>query len=675
MIKSLLLYFYVSIEGVIYIKVAIPFTNKGIDINLKTLPDRITDPRYWPGSPSPILWAQDNFKNSEEQLKAYQGWVGDLVSLIAERMASIPLRLYNQNDELIEKHPFYDLMKTFNPDTTEFSGKEGRSIYKDLTGECYILMAKDGLGIPRELYFRKPDRITPKVKDGIIDHFIYLSGSQEIRYEREDIIYFKYFNPTDPFRGASPVQRKAYAYDTDKYNMIYQLNVFKNGVHLKQVLETEKNMPPEMVEKILTLFNQTYGGAEKAHSTGALIGGMKLKDVGVSNKDMEYMLLADWNMRQLASAYHTPPQKLSHPEKTNLANMKALDTAWNRECILPRCIRDAQQLNVTLIPLYKEPGLYCKYDNPVPADDEFILKKRESDLKNWVIPINEARVKDGLDEVPWGKVPLAPFNISPLGSATESADTSAPGKAIILKKYTEKFKREYWNQYIKRITPLENEFKRGMIKLFQEQELAALRALRKKKSITKDVDDVLRITHSEREIEKFAEFTLPRITEMVKINGSKAYAELGVSGSFDVSNPKVIKWIKERAGKLIKGIGDTPLDKLRKTLAEGVAIGEKIPSLSSRVSAVYDEAKGSRAIKIARTETSAASNNGALQAYDQSGVVKEKEWLHGGEECDICDSLEAEGPIPLHSSFSGGFDAPPAHPNCICTILPVIEKD
>ena len=662
----------------IYIKFAIPFTNKGIDIKLKELPARITDPRYWPDRSSPIMWAQDSFKNSEEQLKAYQGWVGDCVSLIAERMASIPLRLYNKDHELIEDHPFYDLMKHFNPDTTEFSGKEGRSIYKDLTGECYILMVKDGLGIPRELYFRKPDRIMPKVKDGIIDHFIYLSGSREIKYDREDIIYFKYFNPTDPFRGCSPVQRKAYAYDTDKYNMIYQLNVFKNGVHLKQVLETDKNMQPDQVKKVLDLFDQTYGGAEKSHKTGALIGGMSLKDVGVTNKDMEYMLLANWNMRQLASAYHTPPQKLSHPEQTNLANMKALDTAWNRECILPRCIQDAQTLNVTLIPLYKEPGLYCKYDNPVPSDEEFLLKKRESDLKNWVIPVNEARVKDGLDEAPWGKVPLAPFGIGPLGSATEAA-TPAPAKTIIPKKYTEDFRREYWNQYIKRITPLENEFKRGMIKLFQEQELRALRALRKKKDIigiTKDIDDVLRITHDERTIKDFAEFTLPRITEMVKINGTSAYAELGVSGSFDVTNPKVIKWIKARTGELIKSLGDTTLDKLRKTLAEGVANGEKIPSLASRVSAVYDEAKGSRAIKIARTETSAASNNGALQAYDQSGVVKEKEWLRGGgEECDICDSLEAEGPIPLHSSFSGGFDAPPAHPNCICTILPVIEKD
>ena len=287
-------------------QISLPFIDKTININLlKTLPSRITDPRYWQESPSPVLWAQDSFKNSGEQLKAYSGWVGDCVSLIAERIASIPLRLYNSNDELIEEHRFYDLLKHFNPDTTQFSGKELLSIYLDLTGECYILMAKDGLGIPRELYFRQPDRMTPKIKNGIIDHYVYLEGSKEIIYPREDILFFRYPSPTNPFRGASPVQRKAYAYDTDKYNMIYQMNMFKNGVHLKQVLQADKMIPPDQVKKILELFNQTYGGMDKVGKTGALIGGMTLETVGVSNKDMEFMLLANWTMRQLASAYHT----------------------------------------------------------------------------------------------------------------------------------------------------------------------------------------------------------------------------------------------------------------------------------------------------------------------------------------------------------------------------------
>jgi HK97 family phage portal protein len=659
---------------VVFIKVVIPFTDKSIEI--KTLPSRITDSRYWTENSSPVLWAQDTFKNSSEQLKAYNGWVGDCVSLIAERIASIPLRLYNSKDELIDEHPFYDLMKHFNPDTTEFSGKELRSIYRDLTGECYVLMAKDSLNIPRELYFRKPDRMTPKVKDGIIDHYVYLEGAREIIYPREDILFFRYSNPTDPFRGASPVQRKAYAYDTDKYNMIYQMNMFKNGVHLKQVLEADKFIAPEQVKKTLELFNQTYGGIDSAGKTGALVGGFKLQTIGVSNKDMEFMLLAEWSMRQLASAYHTPPQKLSHPEQTNLANMKALDVSWNRECILPRLVQDAEVLNTFLLPLYKEEGLYCKYDNPVPADEEFILRKRESSLKTFVITPNEARKEDGLDEVPWGKVPLVPMSVMPLDSGSP-LPKPPPGKAVV-KEYTEEYKRRYWEIFIKRIIPLEADFRRGVVRLFQEQENRALRALRAKKSISiyhekvniKSIDDVLKVTHDEREIAKFTEFTLPRITQMVKINGEAAAAELGLG--FDVTNPKVVKWIKERAGLLIKSISDTTLEKLKKTLAEGIANGESIPNLASRISGVYDEAKGSRAIKIARTETINASNSGSYNAYKQGGV-KKKEWLATMDDRVRDEHAAMNGEVVgIDEAFSNG-EMFPGEVNCRCTVLPVLK--
>jgi len=658
------------------IKVDIQFAKRRLnfDVNLTKSSEisRINDSRYWPNE-STSLYSENTFRNTSEQIKAYQGWVGDCVSLIAERIASIPLKLYNKDDELIDEHPFYDLLNHFNPDTTKFMGKEFISIYQDLTGECYILMLKDRLGIPRELFFRSPEKMTPKVNKGIIENYKYLEGTREITYPREDILYFRYPSPTDPYRGASPVQRKAYAYDTDKYNMIYQLNVFKNGAHLKQILETDANLEPEQAKKILTLFEQTYGGIENVNKTGVLVGGLKLKTIGMSNKDMEFMLLAEWTMRQLASAYHTPPQKLSHPEQTNLANMQALDTAWNRECILPRLIRIAEIFNTFLIPLYKEDGLHCEFDNPVPVDEAFLLKKREIDLKTFVITPNEARVEDGRDEVPWGTVPLVPFNIMPLsGNGGNGEEESA--KAIIKKELPQEYKDKYWEVFIKRVTPLENNFKRGIIKLFQEQELRALRALRKGKAITKDIDDVLRITHDEREIMKFTEFTLPRITETVEINGTAAMAELGVEISFDVTNPNVVKWIKKRCGNLIKDILDTTKDKLRKTLAEGIEAGESIPKLASRVSAVYDEAKGSRAIKIARTETIAASNQGALQAYDQSGVIEKKEWYCAADErtCDECSAMHKEV-VKLHDSFSGGVDSPPLHCNCRCVILPYLE--
>jgi len=68
-----------------------------------------------------------------------------------------------------------------------------------------------------------------------------------------------------------------------------------------------------------------------------------------------------------------------------------------------------------------------------------------------------------------------------------------------------------------------------------------------KKLTNEDVNRILSITHDEKEIMKFTEFVLPRITEMVKINGEAAAAELGLG--FDITNPEVIKWIKKHTGE------------------------------------------------------------------------------------------------------------------------------
>jgi len=142
---------------------------------------------------------------------------------------------------------------------------------------------------------------------------------------------------------------------------------------------------------------------------------------------------------------------------------------------------------------------------------------------------------------------------------------------------------------------------------------------------------------------------------------------------FDITNPEVIKWIKKHTGESIKSILDTTFDALKRTLAEGVANGESIPDLAARVTEEYNQCKGYKAIRIARTETISSTNQGALQAYKQSGVVEKKEWLISADACDICIDIAAGGAVGINELFRGGFDVPPAHPNCRCSIIPVLE--
>lgn len=74
--------------------------------------------------------------------------------------------------------------------------------------------------------------------------------------------------------------------------------------------------------------------------------------------------------------------------------------------------------------------------------------------------------------------------------------------------------------------------------------------------------------------------------------------------------------------------------------------------------------------------TRRAHSQGALIGYEQAaanGVKVMKGWSTSGDNpCQDCQDNEDEGSIPLGQDFQSGDDAPPAHPNCRCVIVPVV---
>jgi hypothetical protein len=60
-----------------------------------------------------------------------------------------------------------------------------------------------------------------------------------------------------------------------------------------------------------------------------------------------------------------------------------------------------------------------------------------------------------------------------------------------------------------------------------------------------------------------------------------------------------------------------------------------------------------------------------VDAYKDFGV-EQYEWL-SLDPCEICGGNSDAGPIAMGEEFPSGDTEPPAHPNCRCTVLPVIQ--
>lgn len=168
----------------------------------------------------------------------------------------------------------------------------------------------------------------------------------------------------------------------------------------------------------------------------------------------------------------------------------------------------------------------------------------------------------------------------------------------------------------------------------------------------------------------FFELSVPVFSDIVVRRGKRAAQLIGAE-EFTMTD-RVTKMIDKKAFKFAEEVNHTTREKLRTALSEGVKEGEGVKELSKRVSNLFKTRRGYEAERIARTEILDVSSKADLEAFAQSGVVEKKEWLTTPGACEICSALDGEV-VELRKPFSAGFDAPPAHPNCRCALLPVIE--
>jgi SPP1 gp7 family putative phage head morphogenesis protein len=119
----------------------------------------------------------------------------------------------------------------------------------------------------------------------------------------------------------------------------------------------------------------------------------------------------------------------------------------------------------------------------------------------------------------------------------------------------------------------------------------------------------------------------------------------------------------DQAGIVIKGISQSVLDQMGTALADGVAAGDSVDTITKTLTDVLEDPN--RAYMIALTETNRAVTAASMRTYQQNGVPR-WELLTSPDACDICVAIADGGPYDV-----GDGDPPPEHPRCECSCSPV----
>lgn len=159
--------------------------------------------------------------------------------------------------------------------------------------------------------------------------------------------------------------------------------------------------------------------------------------------------------------------------------------------------------------------------------------------------------------------------------------------------------------------------------------------------------------------------------------------KVGVTKSHlvNLANTRAERWAAKRSADLIGSDADggelaaATRDMIKSTILEAEKNGWSNNQLKSALEDNYAFSP-ERAEVIARTELKMADGAGNMIGYRSSGVVSGKEWMTSEDDsCDDCAGNEADGIVPLDDTFSSGDDTVPAHPNCNCSVSPVLSDD
>jgi HK97 family phage portal protein len=225
--------------------------------------------------------------------------------------------------------------------------------------------------------------------------------------------------------------------------------------------------------------------------------------------------------------------------------------------------------------------------------------------------------------------------------------------------WTRARKEWYWRALIKSTDENERLMVSAMKKIFGVIELdmmrnldrmgpriqAALEGWSSKAVVTKAGEKVDEVIYSFEDWDAmYGAEASPVMRKAFQERGQAALQTLGLDIVFDLENERARKWMMTRAKKYSKLIDETTRKSLKKTLTEGFKEGEGLHKLKNRVKGVIGDAERRRSYMIARTEILAASNEGSLEGYRQSGVVEGKQWLTALDErtCPWCAPMEGQ---------------------------------
>ncbi|KKN53496.1 hypothetical protein LCGC14_0601930 [marine sediment metagenome] len=539
----------------------------------------------------------------------------------------------------------------------------------------------------------------------LYDHFGYVINGKEKRYEVDEILFIKFFDPKDELRGMSSIEAARDDINLDINVVTASQNIFDKGAIPSGLMSTNKVYGESAFQRFKEHVKDEHVGLDQFGKIMYLDGGWTFKPFSLPLKDLESIAQRKITFEHVATAFMVPPIFMgSFKETSRISNAAVQERLLWTNALKP--IMDMFEGVITefFLPLLvnTRSGFKFKFDvsdvSGLKEDPTIKSVRYDRAVKNGGATPNDYRTQvlglpastaKGMDDHYINGTPITQKG----QDTTESVQLSTLEN---IKNTASKYLNpaDIVSSAVAKVKQVTRNIVEEGKDYEKQDDLLSLLSIRRRigGQFQKDLDKlfVRQLSEIVNSIKSQKDYVIKAIKIRISwVKWAKLFRELGVSymerGIIEASTgyarpealtvlvvtDKVVQtYLKERSVQYALWINETTRDSVDRIIQTGLKRGLTVNEIAALVNKEMKPQFISRAHKIARTETVSSTNYGRLETM-KLNAFKFKKW-NSQRDTDVRDehkSLDGER-RKVDDDFSNGIQFP-NEPNCRCYLTNV----
>lgn len=353
------------------------------------------------------------------------------VRVLSEAMASLPFVLYEERagggKNRITGHWLHRLMLRPNRNQNGFEWREMMQAHLTLRGNGYNRIISNAQGEITELAPMHPDMVKPELSPSGALRYRFQTDAGETVLPAGEVFHLRGLS-SNGLTGLSPVDYQREAIGMGLAAQDFGARFFANDA---RPMGGWIKMPGNFKDKAARdTFRESWQAAQSGGNRGktaVLEGGMEFHEIGLTNKDSQFIEARKFQVTDIARIFRVPPHMIGDLERATFSNIEQQSLEFVTYTMTPWAERWEAAIEAQL--LTDGSGLEVEFDfgNLLRGDAKTRAEYYGSGILNGWLTRNEARLAENLNPLDGLDEPLAPLNMVGADNMPDPDANGAPG--------------------------------------------------------------------------------------------------------------------------------------------------------------------------------------------------------------------------------------------------------